>query len=195
MHRRGDLLQDVAGAEVEDRVHGIEAKSIDVKLRDPVESVVHEVAPHFIAVGAVEIDRPAPRRAVHLAEVGPEVLEIVAFGPEMVVHHVEHDREPRFVRRVHEATQPIGPTVAVLRGVREDAVVAPVALARKRRHGHELDRRDAEVAKLRQVLGHAVERAGLREGAGVQLVDHELVHVEPRPRGIRPAKGGGVHHS
>src|SRR5581483_12388015 len=59
---------------------------------------------------------------------------------------------------------------------------------------HQLDRGDAELAERREVWNRAVEGPLVREGADVQLVDHEFLEREPEavhPRGfddLRPAE-------
>ena len=70
----GELGQDVARAEVEDAVNGVEAQPVHVIFGQPVERVVDEEPAHLVAVGPVEVERGAPGRLVAIGEVGAEVL-------------------------------------------------------------------------------------------------------------------------
>ena len=122
-----DRPQDVPGAQVEDGVDGIETQAVEVELLEPHPHVVqHEVA-HGVAAVPVVVDRGAPRGLVPVVEVGAELAQVVPFGAEVVVDDVQ-DRSPvRGVAGVHQPLQAVRPAVAVLRGVGEHAVVAPVA--------------------------------------------------------------------
>ena len=88
--------------------------------------------------------------------------------------------EPRETRR---------PAVGTVRRKRVEAVVAPPALARKGRDGHQLDRRHAELAERPQPRHDAGEGPLRGEGADVELVEDELVQLEPRPgRDLEPGR-------
>src|SRR6185437_6890687 len=67
-HRGRDLAQDVVGAAVLDRMHGVEAQSVEMIFLEPVERVLDEEVAHGPALGAVEIDRRAPWRPMTLGE-------------------------------------------------------------------------------------------------------------------------------
>src|SRR5204862_6936872 len=83
-HRRRDLGEDVRRAGVEDRVDGVEPEPVDVALAHPGARVLDEVAPYALGLWAVEVDRAAPRCAVAVGEVGPELAEVGSIGAEMV---------------------------------------------------------------------------------------------------------------
>ena len=84
------------------------------------------------------------------------------------------------MRGVDEAREPVRPAVRRMRREGVEPVVAPVAIPGERRDGHRLDRRDAELAQLREARDHAVERPLGRERADVQLVEDELVEARLR---------------
>ena len=172
-------------------MHRVEAKRVDVKVTNPMKRVLDEVVAHFVAVGSVEIQRFAPRRPVSLGEIRGEVAEVVAFGAEVVVDDVEHDREPETVARVDETFERGGPTVAVLHRERVDAVVAPVALSRKLGDGHELDRGDPEIPKPLESTRRGVERSFERKRPDVELVDNQLFEGSVAPRAVGPIELGG----
>ena len=189
--RVGDLAQDRLRRFVVDSLDRVEAQPVDVVLAQPVQGVVDEEAPHLVAVGAVEVQRVAPRRVMAVGEVRAVVGEVVPLRPEVVVDDVEDQGEPVRVARVGEPLQAVGAAVGRVRRVQVDAVVAPVAIARERRHGHQLDGGDAEVAQVRQPRGDARERPLRRKRAHVQLVDDEIGARHAPPAGVAPRKPVG----
>ena len=127
------------------------------------------------AVLAVEVDGRAPGGLVPVREVvGGELGQVVAVGAEVVVDHVEQHGQAQAMGLVDQPAEVVGPAVASRRGEQVHAVVAPAAAAREVGHGQQLDGRDAQLGKLRQPAGHALEGPLRREGADVQLVDDQV---------------------
>ena len=93
---------------------------------------------------------------------------------------------------VDEPAQTVRPSVAVGRRVEGGAVVAPAPLAREVGEGHEFDGRHAEVVQVAQPLADAVEGAGLRERADVELVDDEVAERGRGPVAVRPGERARV---
>ncbi len=89
MHGLGKLLQEMAGAEIENALYGVNPQGVNVVLRHPVAGVVDEIAPHLIAVRPVKVDCLSPRRLVPVGEIGREAPQVVPLGTEMIVDHVE----------------------------------------------------------------------------------------------------------
>src|SRR5437867_9100614 len=104
-HRCRQILKEWLRGMIDDRVHCIDAQRIDVKLIDPHQRVVNEKPADMIAVWAVEVQRLAPWRLVTVSEVRPELAKVVSLRPEMVVDHVENQREIALMRSVDEALQ------------------------------------------------------------------------------------------
>ena len=125
----------------------IEPQRIDVEFPEPVEGVADEEAADLVAIRAVKVDGLAPRRAVAVGEVRAEVPQTISFGPEMVVHHVEHYGQAGGMSGVDQVLQCPRPAVGILHRIWEDAVVTPIARARELGQRHQLDRRHAEFAK------------------------------------------------
>ena len=186
--RVGEVGEDVARAEVEDAVDGVEAQPVDVIVGQPVERVVDEEPAHLVAVGPVEVQRGAPRRLVAIGEVRPEILEVVPLRAEVVVDDVEKQRQPVRVAGIHQLAQPDRSSVRLVRSEQRCAVIAPVAIAGEGRHRHQLDGRDAEVAKVGELRRDAGEGSLGRERSDVQLVEDELGEREAAPPVIGPAK-------
>ena len=193
-HRAGQLLQEVTGRLVHDRVDRVEAQAVEVVLLDPVERVVDHERAHHLRAGPVVVDPVAPRGLVpRVEEVGRVAVQIVALGPEVVVDDVEEDGEAARVRGVHQRLEVLGPAVGRLGGVEEHAVVAPAPAAREVGHRHQLQRGDAEGDQMIEPLGHGRVGAGRGEGADVQLVEHEPLRREPDPGAVGPGMGQGIH--
>src|ERR1700730_2145318 len=94
------FADDVGRAFVVNRVHGVEAQSVEMKLLQPVKRVVYEKIAHRPALRAVEINGCAPRR---LAAVGEEIAsdcrQVIPLGAKVVVDDVEKNGETARVAR------------------------------------------------------------------------------------------------
>src|SRR5437660_3584627 len=93
----------------------------------PVQRILEKEAPHLVAVGAIVVERLSPRSAVTIGEVWTISGQIIAFRPEVVVHHVERDRESVRMRCVDEPLQPCWAAIGILRRERINAVIAPIS--------------------------------------------------------------------
>ena len=76
----GDLLENVSSRSIENRVNGIQAKTIHVKLLHPVECVFDKVPPHLVRLRVIVVDRAAPRRVIGVGEVRSILPQVIAFG-------------------------------------------------------------------------------------------------------------------
>src|SRR5690349_8834322 len=63
-HPFGNVFEQMLRAVIEDGVHRVQPKAVEVKLLDPVESIMNDKLAHGAAVGPVKIDCAAPRRLV-----------------------------------------------------------------------------------------------------------------------------------
>src|SRR5579871_1178849 len=81
MNRCSQLLQYVAGAEVEDAVHRIQPKRVHMKFGDPVECILNKKAADAVTVGAVKVESVSPRSPVRSIEERREDVQVVAFRP------------------------------------------------------------------------------------------------------------------
>ncbi len=135
--------------------------------------------PHRVALGVVVVDRAAPRRLVLLGEVRTEGVERRSTrGAHVVVDHVEDHGQSRLVRRAHQLRQLVRSAVGGLRGRQVNTVVSPPVPPGELGHGHDLDRRHAELGQRRELTRGGRERALGRERPDVKLVDHMLIERE-----------------
>src|SRR5437016_196462 len=115
MHRGGQIMQKWFRGSIDNRMDGVDAQCIDVKLIDPHQCIVNKEPSHVIALRAVEIDRLAPRRLVAVGEVRTEIAQIVSFRAEMVVDDVENDGEASLMRAVDETLEGERAAIRILR--------------------------------------------------------------------------------
>ena len=75
----------------------------------------------------------------------------ITFGAEVVVDHVQKDRETLLVGSLDENFEILRASVAAVRGKEQDSVIAPVSFTRKVGNRHELNGRDAKIYKVVQI--------------------------------------------
>src|SRR5437868_2064581 len=108
------------GALIDNLVRCVETESVEVKFGDPVERIVHQVAPNLVALGSIQIPAVSPRRTMPVREVGPELRQVVPLGAEMIVDHVENGCETHPMAGIHQALESIGTAIRALRSVERD---------------------------------------------------------------------------
>src|SRR2546426_1179048 len=74
-------------------VRPTERERIDVKFVDPVGGFSKKKSAPRVAVRPVELNRRSPGRFVAVSKVRPIVPQVIAFGSQVVVYHVENNRE------------------------------------------------------------------------------------------------------
>ncbi len=117
-----------------------------------------------------------------------DAVQIIAFGPEVVVYDVEQHRKTVRVRRRDEVLEIVGRSVAGIGRIEHHAVVAPISRAGKRRDRHQFDRGDAERNEFLELPAGGFIRAFKGERADVQLVHDVLVPGPSAPAVIRPGE-------
>ena len=169
------FLQDVTGAEVVDAVYGIQAKRIHVVFSKPIEGIVDDEAPDAVALRPVKVDRLSPGRVMGIGEAGGKLGKIIAFGTEMVVDHVQHDREVETMTGVHKLLQPGRTAVGRLWSVKAGTVVSPISIPGHLCYRHDFNRGDAEVTKIRKAGNHTFKTPLRCECSGVKFVNYEVL--------------------
>ena len=115
VHLDREFLKQVQGATVLERVHRVEPQPVDVVVAQPHQHVADHEGANFVGARLVQVHRRAPRRHVRGGEVRPEVREPVA-GTDVVVHHVEENRQATAVTGVHEPLQRVRAAVRLVHG-------------------------------------------------------------------------------
>lgn len=193
VQRLADLAHDVLAGIVTYGVNRVHPQAVEAELLDPVERVVDEEIAHRAGRLAVVVDGRTPRRLVRgVEELRAVGMQVVAFGAEVVVDHVDQHHQAEPVGVVDQRLELVGRAVGGVRREGQHAVVAPVALARKVGQRHELDRGDAQLGQRVKALPRGRESAFGREGADVQFVDHRLLPRPAAPGPVLPCIGRRV---
>ena len=96
-----DLGDNVRAAVVINRVHRIKAQPVEMVFFEPVKCIVDKVVAHYPVMRGGEIDRGSPRRVAALGkEVWRDRRQVIPLWAEMIVNHIEQDREPARMARL-----------------------------------------------------------------------------------------------
>jgi hypothetical protein len=164
----------------------VEPEPIEAKVAQPIERVLDSEPPHF---AVLIIDRIAPRR-VGLGEKLRRVSsEIISLRSEVVVDDVEKHHEAALMRGVDQRLEIVGPAIGAVRGVKQDAVVAPVPASKEIGDRHQLDRGEACVGNTVELVDDAAKRAVFGECADMQLQEDALVPGPAFPVARLPVVG------
>src|SRR6185503_10047857 len=120
-----ELVDEVLGRAVDDRVGGIEAKPVEVVVEEPVENVrAHELT-HGRRIRPIEVEAAAPVTVV-AREVGvAELVQHAADWSDVVVDDVDDYGEAGGVCRIDESPGIVRRTVVMKGRKEENAVIAP----------------------------------------------------------------------
>ncbi|CAM5681612.1 hypothetical protein STENM327S_05756 [Streptomyces tendae] len=183
VHGGRQLLQEVARARVGQGVHRVQAQPVDPVVPQPRQRAVHQIRPHLVGAGRIQVHGDAPGRVVGVGEVRAEGGQVVAGRAQVVVHHVQDHAEAERVRPVDEPFQRLGPAVRLVHRPQRDPLVPPAMPSGEGAQRHQLDVGDAQAHQVFEALGGGVEGAlgGVRPH--VQLVQDPAGQRTPRPRG------------
>src|SRR5437762_11048199 len=136
VHRIAKFFEEVQRGVIENGVHGVQAKRVDVIIRNPFQRVRDEKMTNLVAVRVIEVQCRTPRRFVAIGKVRSELRQVISFGSDVVIDDVEHNGESSLMTRINELLQTIGSAIRVLNSKWIDAVVAPITRAGKLRDRH-----------------------------------------------------------
>jgi len=189
-HRLGQFDEDMPLAGIVDLVDGVEPQAVETIVLNPVKGVPDEVIPHG---PFLEGDGRAPGRVTLGVEEGRrDARQDVPDRAEVVVDDVEQDHDAMGMGGVDEGLQVVRRAIGRVRRIEEHAVIAPSAPAGELRDGHQLDRGDADMAKMRQAADCRLEGPFLREGADMQFIKDRLFPRPALPARLPPGIGGGI---
>src|SRR5437773_1196666 len=124
----GQLTQNIGIGIVENSVHGVKSQTIDAIFVKPIERIVNEVVAHGPAAWSIEINRLAPGSVLVLGEKLRRIqMQIISFGAEVVVNHVEKNHHVFGMSGIYEPLELIGSAISSGGSVGQDAVIAPIA--------------------------------------------------------------------
>ena len=104
----------------------------------------------------------------------------------MIVDHVEKHHEAAQMRGVDQRLEVLGASVAAVRRVEQHAVIAPVAPAGKIGDRHQLDRGEAGLRYMVELVDGGAKAALRRERAHMQLDERGVLPGPPAPIGGLP---------
>ena len=81
----------MTGSEIENAVNCVQTQGVEMVVLKPIQCILDEESPHFVAASTVKVDGLTPRGPVAIGKVWSVSIKVVAFRPQMVVNHVERD--------------------------------------------------------------------------------------------------------
>ena len=183
-----EFVQHRDFAELGDGVHGVQPQPVEAIFAQPIQRVLDGEGAHL---RHPIIDRAAPGR-LRLGEERRRIAaEVISFGAEVIVDHVEKHHQPAQMRFIDQRLEIVGAAIGAVGRVPQHAVIAPVALAGEIRQRHQFQRGDAGCHQMIELADHGAVGAFRREGA-----DMGFEHDGFLPRTSAPVRGapwvGGV---
>ena len=142
-----------------------------MKIPEPVESILDEKSDDFVAFRAVEVYGLSPEGSVLIREIGSKVTEVIPFRAQVVVDHIEHDRQSVLVASFDQPPQALGATITILHGKRINPVVTPIAIAWELGHGHQLERRHSQFLYFIEIWNDRIERSLAAVSPDMDFID------------------------
>ena len=168
---------------------GIEPKSVEVKLVNPVECIFQKKPTDMSGIFAVEIHGRTPGRFVPGGEiVGRVGSEVVAVRSQVVVNHIQENGHFQLVGPVHQLLQVPGGAIATGGCKKCHAIVTPVPLSGKVCYRHDFDGGDPQFLQVGKSFFCRREGSLRREGSHMQLVKKQLAGIGPPPVRVIPGK-------
>ncbi len=185
-HAIGQFEQKVA---VGNGMHRIQAQAVEAVFVQPHQRAIDEEIPHL---APAKVDGIAPGRVLVVAEEGAGIApQVVAVGPEVVIDNVEKHHQPVAMGGVDQLLELFRRAVGGFGRVRQNPVVAPIAIAGKFRQRHQLDGGHAQFGQSGKPL---LDLRITSIGAHVQFVEHRFVPGAASPVGVAPAITVRVDH-
>ena len=173
----------------------IEPQAVELKFLKPIKRVMHDEIAHWTAARAIIVDRRAPWRVMPLGkEIRGHRGQVITLRAEVVVDHVEQDREAARMAGFDKGLQIVRPAVAGSRRIKLDAIIAPVAPAGELADRHQLDRGHTQIAQIVEPAESPREIAARRKGAEMEFVYDEFLPGTAAPAGVVPAIGRSIDH-
>ena len=173
--RQAQLVQQQGLARLRNAMDRIEPQAVEAIVLEPVQahSRSRRRGPRHPVV-----DGLSPGRARRHEEVGRVAGQIISLRAEMVVDDVEKHHQAAQMRFINQRLEVFRPSVAAVRRIEQHAVIAPIAPPGEIGDRHQLDRGQAGLDHMVELLDRAAKAAGRRERAHMQLEQHGIV---PRP--------------
>src|SRR5258708_20822546 len=136
-NRGAEIVQDRDFAGFNDGVDRIEPQPVETIFAKPIQSILYGEGAHL---RHTIIDRAAPRR-LRLCEKSRRIAaEVISFGTEVVVDHVQKHHQSAQMRLVDQGFEILGSSIGAVGRVPQYAVITPAARTRKIRKRHQFQR-------------------------------------------------------
>ena len=195
VHFLAKLCQEMSRRGIEDRMHRVQTQSVAMVIPQPHQRVVAEETAHFGAARPVEIYGLPPGRRIFRGEIRTEPAKIITGRAQMIVDHVQQNRETARVARIDQRFQSLRTPVGMMRREQIHRVISPAPSARKFSDRHQFDMGDSQVSQIIQALDRAFESADFRKRADVQLIDNGGRKRRSLPVAIGPPECGMIDPS
>src|SRR5262245_36987989 len=94
---------------------------------------------------------------------------------------------------IHQPLEMIRVPISVMRRVKIDAIVAPIAIAGKLSDGHQLDMCDAEVSQVIEAIDRRQKRSLRSKSADMKFVKYRRGERLRLPESVRPWERAAIH--
>src|SRR5579863_8067931 len=86
------------------------------------------------------------------------------------------------------------PAIHAIRSKWENAVISPIAFARKVSYRHNFQRGHSNIDEIIEAFARRCKSSSLRKRSDVQFVNHSLFPAAAPPSTIAPVEAGGAYH-
>src|SRR6516165_10191750 len=141
------------GRFIRNGVRSVQAETVDMKFPDPVDWVLSKKASYGTSLSTIEIECRSPGGFVGRIKVPLGIhAHVVAVGSEVVVNHVQKDRQTGLMCGVHKFAQVLRRAVNARGRIDRDTVVTPVPVSREVRDRHQFNGSDPDLFEMLKSL-------------------------------------------
>src|SRR5580698_7740232 len=189
----GQFREDVRCGIVGDCVNRVQPQSVEMIFGEPIKRIVDEKIPHDSTLVAIEVDPISPRSMMAVRKKLWSVrIKIITFRAEMVVYDIKQDHDSAAVGGLNKLLEIFGLAVRAVGSKLKNTVIAPVALARKIRHWHQLQGSDSQILQIVKLLAHRRESPAWCERANMDFIDDRFFPTASNPGFICPYESSGI---
>ena len=149
--RDAEIVQDRDFAGFHDGIDGIEPQPVKTVFAQPIQRILDGEGAHLCHP---IIDRAAPGCLRLGEEAGRIAAEIISFGAEVVIDHVEKHHQSEQMCFIDQGLEIVGPPIGAVGRVPQYAVIAPVAGASEIRKRHQFQRGYATRRQMVELADH-----------------------------------------
>src|SRR5262245_62516268 len=111
----------------------------------------------------------------------------------MVVDNIQNRSQPPSMTSIHQTLEMIRLPISVMRRIKVDSIVAPIAIPGKLSDGHQLDMCDAEFSQVIEPVDRRQKRSRRRKSTDMEFVKYGRSERLRLPESVRPWKRAVIH--